>query len=209
MIYVVGDSHTAIFKGDPAFKVVDIGAATAHNLIDLKSTSNSHQKLQELMNSIDKKSDFIMLTLGECDCRFHIYYQAKKRNVPIRDIIYETVMRYLMALEWMRHNNVEAIVLGIPPAGTYDRFEYDTPGKPYASPKMLTKIYREFNRKMKKTCEVNAYIYLDIYSKTADENGFLKKEYAADAVHLNEKALPIIKELLTQQIINPEYYFEG
>ena len=201
MIYVVGDSHTAIFKNDPMFKVVDIGGATAHNLIDLNSTSNSHQKLQQVMDSIDKKNDFIMLTLGECDCHFHIYYQAKKRSVPIGHIIYETVMRYLMALEWMRHNNVEAIVLGIPPAGTYDRFEYDSPGKPYASPEMLAKIYKEFNRKMSKMCELNAYNYLDIYSKTVDEKGFLKKEYAADAVHLNEKALPLIKEMLKGRFI--------
>ena len=50
MIYVVGDSHTAIFKGDLSFKVVDIGAATAHNLINKKSTTNSHQKLQQVID---------------------------------------------------------------------------------------------------------------------------------------------------------------
>jgi lysophospholipase L1-like esterase len=199
MIYVVGDSHTAIFKNDPAFKVVEI-AGTAHNLIDFKSTSNSHQKLQELINSMDKKCDLLMLVFGETDCRFHIYYQAKKRVVSICDIIDETVFRYLEALEWIRDNHVDAIVLGIPPVGTYDRFEFDVPGKPYAPPETLTKIYKEFNKRMKKTCEGNAYIYLDIYSKTADEKGFLKKEYAADAVHLNLNAKPLILDMLKERL---------
>jgi hypothetical protein len=39
-------------------------------------------------------------------------------------------------------------------------------------------------------------MYLDIYLLAADEKGFLEKEFAADAVHLNEKALPLIKEML-------------
>ena len=204
MIYVVGDSHTAIFKNDPMFKVVDIGGATAHNLIHEKSTSNSHQKLCEVINSIDKnpsrftleKNNLIMLTLGECDCRFHVYYQSKKRGESTIDLINETVYYYGLSLRWMLKQDVVPIfVLGIPPPGTYDRFDYDTPGKPYASPNELAYIYREFNRKMKDWCDEQVLVfYLDIYSKTVDENGFLKKEYAADAVHLNQKALPLIKK---------------
>jgi lysophospholipase L1-like esterase len=201
MIYVVGDSHTAIFKNDPAFKVVDIGAATAHNLINEKSTTNSHQKLQEVINSIDKECDFVMLTLGEPDCRFHVYYQAKKRGVSICDIIDETVIQYGTALLWLLSEGVDPIVLGIPPTGTYDRFEYDTPGKPYASPEILAKIYRDFNNKMKAHCNEKGFIYLDIYSKTVDEKGFLKEEFAADGVHLNAKVLPLIKEMLKEREI--------
>ena len=199
MIYVVGDSHTAIFKNDPAFKVVEI-AGTAHNLINEKSTSNSHQKLQQVIDSIDKKSDFIMLALGECDCRFHIYYQATKRGKPIFDIIDETVQNYGLALQWIWRQNVNPIVLGITPTGTYDRFECDTPGKPYASPQMLSQIYKLFNQSMWIYCHQSHIVYLDIYARTADEKGFLKKEYAADAVHLNQKALPIIKELLKSEM---------
>jgi hypothetical protein len=150
-----------------------------------------------------------MLVLGEVDCRFHIYYQAKKRNESILFIILETIRNYGLALEWLQCQGVNPIVLGNPPAGTYDRFEHDTPGKPYASPETLSVIYREFNKQMKSFCKSVEIIYLDIYSKTADENGFLKKEFAADAVHLNLKALPIIKEMLTQQITHPEYFFEG
>jgi lysophospholipase L1-like esterase len=195
VIYVVGDSHTAIFKNDPAFKVVEI-AGTAHNLINEKSTSNSHQKLQQVIDSIDKKSDFIMLVFGETDCRFHIYYQAQKRHAPIYDIIDETVQWYGQALQWMRKQGVEPIVLGITPTGTYDRFEFDVPGKPYASPQMLSQIYKLFNHEMWIYCNKNSFMYLDIYLLAADEKGFLEKEFAADAVHLNEKALPLIKEML-------------
>ena len=199
MIYVVGDSHTAIFKNDPAFKVMEI-AATANNLIREKTTANSHQKLQEIMNTMDKKCDFIMLVLGEIDCRFHIYYQAKKRGVFITDVIDETVHCYGLALEWLLSNGVDPIVLGITPVGTYDRFEFDTPGKPYASPEHLSLIYEVFNDRMKSWCNKRAFIYLDIYSKTADEKGFLKKEYAADAVHLNLNAKPLILEMLKERL---------
>jgi lysophospholipase L1-like esterase len=201
MIYVIGDSHTAIFKQDAEFKVVDIGGATAHNLISEKSTTNSHQKIQEVINSINKTSDFVMLTSGEIDCRFHIYYQAKKRNVPTSYIVNETVRAYGEALFWLLSSGVDPIVLGITPPGTYNSYELDMPGKPYASPGMLARIYADFNTKMKEYCEEHAFIYLDIYSKTVDENGFLKKEYAADAVHLNEKSLPLIKELLKEELV--------
>jgi lysophospholipase L1-like esterase len=199
MIYVVGDSHTAIFKNDPAFKVMEI-AATANNLIREKTTANSHQKLQEIMNTMDKKCDFIMLVLGEIDCRFHIYYQAQKRETYMSRIITETVYNYGAALDWMERQGVKPIILGIPPTGTYDGFERDTPGKPYASPEILSEIYRIFNNQMKFYCNFYGYIYIDIYSKTADEKGFLKKEYAADAVHLNLNAKPLILEMLKKEL---------
>jgi hypothetical protein len=198
VIYVVGDSHTAIFKNDPAFKVVGI-AGTAHNLIYKESTSNSHQKLQQVIGTIDKKCDFVMLVLGEIDCRFHIYYQATKKHEPILCIILETVRNYGLALDWLLCQGVSPIVLGIPPTGTYDRFEFDMPGKPYALPETLAEIYREFNKQMQYYCRSTGIPYLDIYSKTVDDKGFLKKEYAADAVHLNEKALPLIKEMLKER----------
>jgi lysophospholipase L1-like esterase len=182
------------------FKVVDIGAATAHNLINEKSTTNSHKKVQEVINSINKKCDLVMLVLGEPDCRFHIYYQASKRHIGIYDVIDETVQRYGQALQWMRNQGVEPVVLGIPPVGTYNGFERDFPGKPYASPQMLSQIYKLFNQEMWIYCNKNHFIYLDVYARTVDEKGFLKKEYAADAVHLNSKALPIIKERLTNEL---------
>ena len=200
MIYVVGDSHTAVFKNDPTFKVVDIGGATAHNLYKKKSTTNSRQKLQQVAATMDKNCDLLLLTLGEIDCRFHIYYQSKKRNVSLSEIIKETVILYGCALHWLLSNGVDPIVLGIPPPGTYDRFKYDTPGKPYASPEILARIYSQFNTAMKQYCEEGSFAYLDIYSKTVDEQGFLKKEYAADAVHLSEKTLPLIKELLKEAL---------
>jgi lysophospholipase L1-like esterase len=199
MIYVVGDSHTAIFKNDPAFQVVEI-AGTAHNLINVKSTSNSNQKLQQVIDSIDKNSDLVMLVFGETDCRFHIYYQAQKRGVSISDIINETVFNYGLALHWLRGSGIIPIVFGIPPPGTYDRFVFDTPSKPYASPEILAKIYSEFNSKMKIFCSKRAFAYIDIYSKTVDDKGFLKKEYAADAVHLNLNAKPLILEMLKERI---------
>ena len=201
MIYVVGDSHTAIFKNDPMFTVVDIGGATAHNLIKEQSTTNSHQKLQEVIDRMDKTTDYLLLTSGEVDCRYHIYYQAKKRKVPICEIIAETVVHYGAALLWLLNNGVNAIVLGITPPGTYDGFELDMPNKPYASPIMLATIYRDFNCSMKKFCEEHGFSYLDIYSKTVDARGFMREDYAADAVHLNEKALPLIKEMLKQVVL--------
>lgn len=195
MLYVVGDSHQHAFENNSFFTLRGIGAATAYHLKDKVSTNNSNKKLLEIVNSIDKEKDTIILNVGEIDCRIHIYYQAQKRGDDLCDIIDETVYRYGLALNWILKQDVPILfVLGIPPPGTYDRFEYDTPGKPYASPNLLSYIYREFNQKMKAWCEERLTFYLDIYSQTVDEKGFLKKEYAADAVHLNSKALPLIKK---------------
>ncbi len=47
-------------------------------------------------------------------------------------------------------------------------------------------------------CQEEGYKYLDIYSKTIDSNGFRKKEYDEDDIHLNAKALPFIIDMLKE-----------
>lgn len=195
MIYVIGNSHTRMFDNHKDFKTLGIGAATAHNINKEKSTTNSNRRLFEIINNIDKEKDSVILVLGEIDCRIHIYYQFKKNNekYTISELMDNTIHNYNEVLKNLCEKGINFYVCGIPPSGweeNINKYQW------YATPEIHCKIYREFNDKLKIFCNENKYKYLDIYSKTVDEKGFMKKEYAEDIVHLNSKALPFVIDML-------------
>jgi hypothetical protein len=47
-------------------------------------------------------------------------------------------------------------------------------------------------------CLQNGITYIDVQSVSADENGFMKKQYLADEVHLNGKIVPFARERIVE-----------
>lgn len=198
LIYVIGDSHAKVFEKQKMFIVYHLGAATAYKLKDKVSTTNSNQKLFSVIKRI-KKRDIVMLVFGEIDCRIHIYNEHKKSGISIRGLIGQTISRYGDVLRQLDARGVNFFVLGVPPAS---RRKSILPTSVfyglqfYASSDIRSKINREFNQRMKDFCQENYYKYIDVYSKTSDKNGFMMEEYAKDDIHLNNKAVRLIREFL-------------
>ena len=92
LIHVIGDSHVLRFK-DKLFKSHEILYATAHNLIEKNSSSNSRNKIFKVLESINK-ADCVMLAFGEIDCRAHIVKNAKINKVDLKKEVLFTVERY-------------------------------------------------------------------------------------------------------------------
>jgi lysophospholipase L1-like esterase len=197
-IYVIGDSHTQVFGGSKLFTVCPIGPATAYNLKTENSLTNSNQKLLDIVKNINKFNDIVILVFGEIDCRIHIYYKylINDKTISISELIDHTISNYGAVLKQLRDMNIFFCVYGIPAAGFEENiYKYQF----YASPERRSKIYKEFNDKLKTFCEKNKYEYINIYPIVSDENGFLRKEYAADDVHLNERIIPFIESWLSKE----------
>ena len=198
LIYVIGDSHGKVFRGNRQFIVHHLGAATAHNLANQSSTTNSNRKLFDIIDSMSRK-DVVLLVFGEIDCRIHIYYQYKKNNErkAISELVDDTVSNYGEVLEKLRNLGVNFIVYGVPPA-TEVRNEYRYPF--YASPETHCQISSMFNGKLKELCQKKGYQYIDVHSRFSDENGFMLEEYAADEIHLNGQVVDFVKGELNERL---------
>lgn len=198
LIHVIGDSHVKVFRRNLPFVAHHIGAATAYNLKKKNSAINSNEKLFNIISRIGKK-DTVILAFGEIDCRIHAYYQFRKNDekYTISEILDMTVSNYGEVIEQVRALGVNPCVYSVPPA-TMVGNEYNFPY--YATPEMRGEITRMFNEKLKEFCKRNDYVYIDVYSKVCDEKGLMLKEYAADKIHLNSKALDFVKMEINEKL---------
>jgi hypothetical protein len=191
-IHVLGDSHVGAFRSSKIFLVHFIGAATAYNLRQKKSSTHSNKKLFRIIKRIDKKRDTVILVFGEVDCRIHIYYQYRKNKgkYTIDQLIENTILSYGEVLKELSDMGINFFVYGVPPAakqGNIYKCIF------YAPPKKRSEISRKFNGRLKKYCQDKGYKYIDIYSKTCDAEGFIKRQYSVDdGVHLNGKAMKFV-----------------
>lgn len=203
-IFVIGNSHVHMFDFSDMFVTVagsiPNAGATAHNLNKKNSTSQSNRMLFDLANKIDKKNDSIILVYGEVDCRVHIYYQFKKNNekYTITELINNTINNYGSVMQELKNMGIKFYVCGIPPVDWEVNHNIISLYKWQTTPEIHYNIYKEFNDKLGSFCQKMGYKYLDIYSKTIDNNGFRKKEYDEDSIHLNKNALPFIVDMLKE-----------
>lgn len=204
MIYVIGNSHIGMFNSDSRFTVVDGNissmAATAHNLNKKNGNSQSNRILLGLANRIDKESDSIVLVYGEIDCRIHFYYQFIKNNekYTITELIDKTIQNYGSVMQDLNNIGIKFYICGIPPVDWKENYSIINIYKWISTPDIHNQIYMEFNSRLNSFCQKIGYKYLDIYSKTIDNNGFRKKEYDEDDVHLNKNALPLVIDMLKE-----------
>ena len=198
LIYVVGDSHVVPFRGSMPFLAHHLGAATAYNLVKKNSSTKSNEQLFKIIKKLGNK-DIVMLSFGEIDCRIHIYYQHKKSDerYSISDLIDRTISNYGEVMAQLKERGVNFCVYCVSPAAKVGN-EYKYPF--YGTPEVRSQINRTFNEKLKAFCQKNDYRFIDIYDKVVDENGFMLKEYAGDEIHLNRKAVGLVRAELREKI---------
>jgi hypothetical protein len=195
IIHVIGDSHLRPYLFRSPFLLHHISQATAHNLNKDSSYSQSKKYLNSFLPAIDRQRDVLLLVFGEIDARVHIYLQYEKNNrqISISKLIDNTVQRYGETITRLRDDGFSVSVQGLPPAARKD-FESNLPF--LGSPEQRSDISREFNSKLGEFCLKNGIPFIDIQSFTADEEGFIRKEYAADEVHVNSKVVPFARGII-------------
>jgi len=193
IIHVIGDSHLRPFVFKDPFLLHHISQATAYNLNKDNSFSQSKKYLNSFLPAVNKRRDVLLLVFGEIDARVHIYLQYEKNNgkISIERLIDATVEKYGETIRRLKAEGFAVSVHGLPPAARKD-FESNLPF--LGSPEQRSEISREFNRKLGKFCRRSGVAFVDVQSIAADDNGFMKKEYAADEVHLNGKIVPFARD---------------
>jgi hypothetical protein len=197
IIHVIGDSHLRPFVFKSPFLLHHISQATAYNLNKDNSFSQSKKYLNSFLPEINKKRDVVLLVFGEIDARVHIYLQYKKNKekISIDRLIEATVEKYGETIRRLKDDGFVVCVHGIPPAARKN-FESNLPF--LGSPRQRSEISREFNRKLGEFCRKNGVPYIDVQSVSADEKGFMKKEYAADEVHLKGKIASFARDRIVE-----------
>jgi lysophospholipase L1-like esterase len=197
IVHVIGDSHVKPFVFRCPFLVHHISQATAYNLNKDNSFSQSKKYLDSFLSKIEKERDILLLVFGEIDARVHIHSQHKKSNgkLSIEKVIEATVARYGETIRRLKNDGFAVCIHGISPAAKKD-FVSNLPF--IGSPEQRSHISREFNQKLGEFCRENSIPYIDVQSVSADENGFIKKEYAADEVHLNGRIVPFVRNLVVK-----------
>jgi len=197
VIHVIGDSHLRPFVFKRPFSLHHISQATAYNLNKDSSFSQSKRYLNSFLPAINKQRDVLLLVFGEIDARVHIYLQYEKNNekISIERLIDATVEKYGEAIRRLKDEGFAVCVHGIPPAARKD-FESKLPF--LGSPEQRSDISRIFNRKLDEFCQKSGVPFIDMQLIAADENGFIKKEYAADEVHLNTKIVPFARDRIVE-----------
>ncbi len=184
VVHVIGDSHVRPFVFRSPFLVHHISQATAYNLGKDNSFSQSKEHLNSFLRGINKERDILLLVFGEIDARVQIYSQYMKNNrrISVERIIEATVDKYGETISRLSTDRFAVCIHGIPPAAR-ENFATNLPF--LGSPEQRSRISREFNRKLSEFCRENGIMYIDVQSISADENGFIKKRYANDEIHLN------------------------
>ena len=103
--------------------------------------------------------------------------------------------RYGETIRRLKKDGFAVCVHGIPPAARQS-FVSNLPF--LGTPEQRSEISREFNRKLGDFCQGNGILYIDVQSISADENGFMNKEYASDEVHLNGKVVLFVRDRIIE-----------
>jgi hypothetical protein len=191
LVHVIGDSHVIPFRGTMPFLAHHLGAATAFNLTKKNSSTRSNEQLFKVVNKLGEE-DTAMLSFGEIDCRIHIYYQHKKSNgrYSISELIDRTISNYGEVMAQLKQSGVNFCVYCVSPAANVDN-EYKYPF--YGTVEVRSQINRMFNEKLEAFCRSNGYKFIDIYDRVSDKDGLMLKEYADDEIHLNKKAVRLVR----------------
>jgi lysophospholipase L1-like esterase len=100
--------------------------------------------------------------------------------------------------ELARANNIRVVFSSVLPVSDYNK---DKVGKPVI--RTVTRPPAQIlvlNQWMKNYAAENSLTYLDYFSATADDKGFLKEDLANDGLHPNAKGYAIMKPLAEQAI---------
>ncbi|MEE8471395.1 MAG: SGNH/GDSL hydrolase family protein [Dehalococcoidia bacterium] len=129
----------------------------------------------------------------------HAYYQFRKNDEKqkISEILDLTLSNYGEVIDEIRRLGINPCVYSVPPTATVGN-EYNFPF--YATPELRCEITRIFNEKLRELCRQNDYTYIDVYSKASDENGMMLQEYAGDEIHLNSRAVDLVKMELSEKL---------
>lgn len=204
VLHCIGDSHASFFSGSdvmqpvfpdvarnyiPCFRSYRVGAATAYNLVKEKSQSKGREKVFEILNSIEKGSE-VLLVFGEIDCRVHVLSQVEKQNGTIDVVVEKIVDRYVTFAKEVKEKGYKVSLWGV--IGSTDHV--GSFGKEHEYPAVgsmveRNKVTKLFNEKLEKKAKKFGLGFVSIFDSLVNKEFVTNKTFYTDEVHLSQKVM--------------------
>lgn len=190
-IHTFGDSHSLFAWKDIKGVVLhyqEVGSRLCY------SFGRDKLGLCNITNNIENKvlpNDFVVFCFGEIDCRFHIGKHISEK-LSYKAIIDEIIVKYFEAIN-LNVNQIEGnIMVGIynvPPVEspkTSYIIDPNEPKRPAGSDDDRKKFVKYFNEQLKNKCKEVNYLFVDVWEKYMDEDGFLNVKYSCGRQHMSD-----------------------
>ena len=202
-IFAIGDSHSIFFHNSPVVKEHWVSFAnlplTWYRLLNEgldiynigTKLGNGHEKYNI------KSGDHVMFCYGWNDIQKNIYNHAKDNY---KEEIEKLSSKYIdLLLKYKEKYKIIPIVQCIYPNPLKTG---DSKGSPEERKK-----YTEFaNCVLRKLCQEKNVFFFDNYDLITDENGFIKKEYTKDKVHL-DYTNKFLREKIDNMLVKISCYY--
>ena len=196
-VLIIGDSHSYFLNSFDGIKYPDImnikhhwmGPSLCKSLTCDKTTLNTRTRILKILKNEDFKSDVIIFSFGEIDCRFHIAGRLNRKkdiflDEDMKKSIKITALRYvsfLYEINLMGYN-----VISWAPIGTNTRVIQTDPANPsYGTIPQRNKVNEFFTEELIKYSNPDIKIF-SILKYLIDENYNTRNEFYADNMHLND-----------------------
>jgi hypothetical protein len=218
MIYALGNSHANYFAnshpgvlgfGDPS--QFNYGkernehfmsySANFHNpnpkyrhVLAHKFMERYYPYITNVINNINyTENDYIMLIVGEIDCRWHIPKKITLQNLPAEEVVLEFINDLFPAFINLQENGYNVVGWGGQPSTTGNH--NDDPDNPvYGDCLFRNKISLLWNDLLYNKCKEHGMKFVSIIRDLIDESGLTKMEYFMDYCHLTQKSFPMVLE---------------
>lgn len=179
-IHTFGDSHS-FFGWDSTVQKHWIGPVLCYSF----GTQNLNRL--NISNFNLKNGDTIIFCFGEIDCRCHINKHVSS-NVTYNQIIDAIVYRYFDAIQKnLKNLNVtlkNVCVYNVVPPVKKCNIDENRDGLFLGTDEERKQYVLYFNKKIREYCELNNFIFFDIYNNYVDNDGYLNKELSDGIVHI-------------------------
>lgn len=132
-----------------------------------------------------QEGDAVVFSFGEIDCRTHL-------SMPIhsetwKELIDEMVPRYMNMIKANveQFTKLHTMLFNIVPPVSDEHFEKYCPTYPRAGTgERRREIVIYMNDKLREQCKIYNYIFLDVYDKYCDSEGYINMKYSDGCSHI-------------------------
>jgi hypothetical protein len=206
MIFVFGNSHAHVFTNThPAtfgmgnknerFTSFSLGPTIAYNFFEHHYPTMLNW-IEQL--NINKENDYIVLAIGEVDCRWHLPYQASIQGKTNEVIVSECIDRYFRVYLDLKNKGYNIIGWGGHPS-TISGHNDDQNEPVFGDCLSRNKISLLWNNLLKENCKKNNIDFISIIEDLIDEDGLTRMEYFSDYCHLS---YAMVEEIIFEKFKN-------
>jgi hypothetical protein len=197
MIYAIGNSHSNFFTNSSPNKRdrVQNGLFISHPIGPVIAYNFYEHHYPKVLNILESqhlsKNDYIILVVGEMDCRVHLPKQILLQNSPVNEVVHECIDRFFRSYINLIQKEYNVICWGGHPTTN------EEPNNSEDSPvigkiTLRSLISKSWDEYLNKKCKEYNIPYISVIPDLMNLDGTTKMEYFMDYCHLHTKYLPYV-----------------